>query len=49
MANIRTVYDTHRLHYSVMDSIRFTASELGVSALDVALELGLSNYFISHR
>jgi hypothetical protein len=49
MANVRSVYEVYRLHHGVMDSIRFTARDYSVSALDVARELGLASYFISHR
>jgi hypothetical protein len=49
LANVQSVYDVYRLHHGVMDSIRFTASAYGVSAIDVARVLGLASYFISHR
>jgi hypothetical protein len=51
MADMRTiaVYDRHRKHHGVMDSIRFTASDLGLRPIDVARELGLTRTFLQHR
>ncbi len=44
---IAKTYEILRETHGVMDSIRFTADLLNMSAWQVADELGLSNYYIS--
>lgn len=49
-AVVAATYRKYRYQYfGVLDSIRFTANELGMKAIDVASALGLSSYFMEHR
>ena len=49
MRKASDIYAEFRKIHGVLDSIRFTARELGVAAIDVASELGLASYFMEHR
>jgi len=46
---IAETYQAHRVQHGVLDSIRFTARDLGMSSVQVARELDLTKYFLEHR
>jgi hypothetical protein len=46
---IAQTYAYFRLNHGVLDSIRFTARDLGMKPIDVARQLGLVDYFLEHR
>jgi hypothetical protein len=46
MRTVTEHYEILRKDFGIMDSIRFTADHFKMKAIDVAEELGLTNYFI---
>lgn len=44
--NTRSIFESYRITYGVLDSIRFTARDTSRTAIDVARELGFAEYFI---
>jgi len=47
--NLAYLYNEFRKDHGILDSIRFTARELGMKPLNVANELGLVDYYLEHR
>lgn len=47
--SIQEIYARHRVLHGILDSIRFTATDTGRTALDVSQSLGLADYYLEHR
>jgi hypothetical protein len=45
----KDIYAGYRAKHGIMDSIRFTAKDMGVKPIDAARELGLADAFIAHK